>query len=108
MPAAGPFRNAGPALAGERGPLAPRTFLPDFADERNRALDGEIRVRDHRGGQASRSAGAGAHPPPASPTPLPLFHACRRPAYMSSIVLGSSCTGTGGGAGEHPGVSAGE
>ncbi len=107
MPAAGPFRNAGPALAGERGPLAPRTFLPDFADERNRALDGKIRVRDHRGGQASRSAGAGAHPPPAPPLLL-LFHACCRPACMSSIALVPSCTGTGGGAGEHPGVPAGE
>lgn len=58
-------RDVGPTLAGERGPPAPRSFLPEFADERNRELDREIRVRPAPGRSASWGAGARAHLPPA-------------------------------------------
>ncbi|KAL4443384.1 hypothetical protein ABPG75_011121 [Micractinium tetrahymenae] len=55
LPSAGPSRDAGPTLAGERGAPAPRSFLPEFADERNRALDREIRALEAELGRTQAS-----------------------------------------------------
>lgn len=53
------------------GGRAPRSFLPEFADERNRALDREIRVRGHgRHATGPGQLAAGHAPtrlPPAAP-----------------------------------------